>query len=667
VTQPRDARAHAAPALLLAGYAVAFGAAALGRGLLAFDDHPGQLYRLWHALTVGLAPWRLNPGWWAGYAELQYYPPGFSYVGAVLHYGSLGTLDLEATYRTLLWLTLLLPAATTYLLLRALLGNPWLALPGAFLALTLSGGSRSGIEEGLRWGLVAARLGWGLLPLLALSLHRWVGKQAAPAGAAPLLAAIILVHPAHAPAAVALILVAAARAAGPWIDRARRAVLILAAGTGLAAFWLVPLIAHLQMALPLAWGDASLPAVARAIAGRPLLLLLCLANSVGCWALWRRRLASAEFWLAEGSPAVAAIVAVDALLARPLGIMWLPADRLVDGLLLALIVGASLALASMAHRWPRLPAVGLAAAAIAACALLSGPRDEEPTLSLWPRSWPNEWPTYDAISRGVALPELWTALRAAPPGRILFVRSGVALEYRPDWRRPHSHVTALAPLRAGHQILGGTFTHPSPIAGLVYTGSPANQPLNLLAEQRDGITLFGQPLTELAPKRFNELADRLRVSAVVASDEDVGRLDFMSDNPEFAGPSQIGPFLLFTAARPRALPEAEGGQRWRVALSSTAGGWTSTGMAFSPLWRAAVGGAALPVRRSDLGLLEVNISPGQTAVDLEHRAGAAEWLGVGASGAALLALLSTALRRRRRPVSPASGSAPSATRQTRGS
>src|SRR5262249_16820038 len=164
------------PPLLLAIYGLGFAATAIGRGVLAFDDHPGQIYRLSHALTVGLAPWRLNPGWWAGYAELQYYPPGFSYAGAAIHYGSLRVLDLLATYRVLLWLPLLLPGATTYLLLWAALGNPWLALPGAFVALTLSGGSRSGIEEGLRWGLVAARLGWALLPVLALSLHRWVNN-----------------------------------------------------------------------------------------------------------------------------------------------------------------------------------------------------------------------------------------------------------------------------------------------------------------------------------------------------------------------------------------------------------------------------------------------------------------------------------------------------------
>jgi hypothetical protein len=78
--------------------------------------------------------------------------------------------------------------------------------------------------------------------------------------------------------------------------------------------------------------------------------------------------------------------------------------------------------------------------------------------------------------------ELWRTLEKTPAGRVLFVRSALPLETRSDWRRPHSHVTALTPLYARREILNGTFTHPSPIAGLLYTGSPANQPITLLVD-----------------------------------------------------------------------------------------------------------------------------------------------------------------------------------------
>ena len=119
---------------------------------------------------LGPAPWHWNPGWWAGYAELQYYPPLFFYLGYALHGLALGLASPGTLYLILVWLVFLLPAATTYALLARTLGSGWAALPAAFLALLISAGSRSGAEEGVRWGLVAARLGWGLLPLLAFAL-----------------------------------------------------------------------------------------------------------------------------------------------------------------------------------------------------------------------------------------------------------------------------------------------------------------------------------------------------------------------------------------------------------------------------------------------------------------------------------------------------------------
>ena len=293
------------PPLLLAAYAFAFAWQALGGGLLIVDDHPGQLYRLARVAELGPWPWRLDPGWWAGYAELQYYPPGAAYLGAVLQVFSLGTLGPDAVYQMLLWVIYVLPGATTYLLLVRVLGRPWLALPGAFLALTLSGGSRSGVEEGLRWGLIAARLGWSLLPLLALSLRPWTERAKPPLAAAVILASIILIHPAHAPAGLVLVFLSAAEGPGALGTRMGTAGLLTLAAGGLAAFWLVPLLAHLEMALPLAWGDSSLGALAGQIVTRPLLLGLCVASALACW-LTRRSASPAarDRWLVRFAPAL---------------------------------------------------------------------------------------------------------------------------------------------------------------------------------------------------------------------------------------------------------------------------------------------------------------------------------------------------------------------------
>ena len=219
---------------------------------------------------------------------------------------------------------------------------------------------------------------------------------------------------------------------GPGGLRARLAsagLLTLAAG-GLAGFWLVPLLAHLEMALPLAWGDSSLGALAGQIVTRPLLLGLCVASALACW-LTRRGASPAarDRWLVRFAPALTAVIALDAVVIQPLGLMWLPADRLMDSLLLALILGASRALGEVAPRLQRYPDWGIALAAIAGCALLASPDRSEPTLSLWPRRGPSEWTQEATLVAGARLDDLWAALRNAPPGRILFVRSSVPLAY----------------------------------------------------------------------------------------------------------------------------------------------------------------------------------------------------------------------------------------------
>jgi hypothetical protein len=641
------------PPLMLGSYGLGFAWTALGRGLLVFDDHPGQLYRVWHAITIGLWPWRLNAGWWAGYAELQFYPPGLAYAGAALHGATLGAVDASTAYQWLLWLIFLLPGLSTYLLLARVLKNPWLALPGAFLALTLSAGSRSGVEEGMRWGLVASRLGWGVLPLLALSLHCWRTRRAPPLHAAPLIAGIILLHPAHAPAAIALVGLAAWHGPGPRLPRLRDGALLAAASAGLAGFWLLPLAVHLQMALPLAWGDTSLSALVGSVARYPLLLGLLASSALGWW-MRRRSTSPSDRWLSGWAPVAGALIIVDALVVQPLGMRWLPADRLLDSFLLALIVGASLALAIVRRRWPRIPAPVLAALSICACLLLSAAGSgDEPALSLWPAPWANEWPKYNVISRRLRLPELWEALRHAPPGRVLFIRSGIPLEYRPDWRRPHSHLTALTPLFAGREIVNGTFTHPSPIAGLVYTGSASNRPITMLVEQRDGQTLFGTPLGAIDPRGFDALIDRLLVSTVVAQDEDERHLDALARNPRFDGPARVGPFLMFTSRRAWPTPESIGTQRWRITVPPHRAGWVSTGTAYSPLWRVRADGRLLATRHDELGLLEVEVPSGDALVlELTHEPGPAEWSGVALSGACALALLIVGYRRRRRRPEP---------------
>src|SRR5205814_10503782 len=101
--------------------------------------------------------------------------PAFAYAGAALHRLSLGAISVPAAYQALLWLTCLAPGLTVFVALARLLGSGWLALPGAFVALTLSlwPGLASGVEGGVHVGMAPARLGWALLPLAVTAPHGW--------------------------------------------------------------------------------------------------------------------------------------------------------------------------------------------------------------------------------------------------------------------------------------------------------------------------------------------------------------------------------------------------------------------------------------------------------------------------------------------------------------
>jgi hypothetical protein len=637
------------PLLLLLGYGLAFAAAALGVTPIAFDDHPGQLYRAWHVVTLGPAPWAWNSGWWMGYPELQFYPPMFAYLVALLHWISLGVLTVPAAYHALLWLAYLAPGVTAWLALRAALGHGGLALPGAFVALTLSlwPALLSGVEGGVRVGMAPARLGWALLPLLAAALMRWSdGAGLFPARAVvPLVAAVVLTHPAHLPAALALVALAAL-ATAPRLRRLAVATGWLVLAALVTAFWTLPLIARLEHTRALAWGALTPIGLRDTLLAHPLVLALVLL-SVAALAAARRGRARL---LARWPLAMAVIVAVDALALERLGLAWLPADRVMDGFWLALVlaggVGAGLLLARLAAR--RSLALGaLGAAAVAASVALSLAGSD--TLALWPR--PAAWPGYAATERGLRLPALWTALRATPEGRVLFVRSGVPLAFGTEWWRPHTHVTALAPLAAGRAIVNGTFTHPSPVAAFVYRGRADGGAITTLVERLDGESLFGRPLETLDATTLERHARRLGISTIVALDEDLPRLAALADHPAFAVRRREPPFVIWSGPRVM-LPQPVGPGRWRVPLERTAGDWTSVPVAYYPLWQATTLGRAVETRRGEYGDLEVRAPAGATALELTYAPATAEQAGLALSALGVIAWAVLWLRSRTARVEP---------------
>jgi hypothetical protein len=627
----------AVPLSLLLAYAGAFGATSFGLSLPGFDDHPGQLYRLWHALERGPWPWTWNPDWWAGYPELQFYPPGFFLAGLAAHCLTLGTLSAGAIYVGLLWVAWLGPGVTVYVLLATSTGSGWAAFPGAFLALTLSGETASGVRGAIEIGMLPARLAISLLPLLALVLGRWLeGRRRTVWLCVPLVAGLTLTHPTHLPGALAL---AALAGAAGYKDHGFKSSLPVLGALGLAAawtgFWTLPLVARLEHTRPLAWGQLALGE----LASPPWLALVAVAAASAFLARH-----PGERLLAWWPWAMAIVVGTGALVLEPLGVRWVPADRVDDAARLAAVAAAGLAIARLLLHpvAARVPAAGLAGLALAIVAALAA-LDRSP-LVVWPRT---PVPTLASVQRGLRLDDLWQALRARP-GRALFTRSGVPLVYGSDWWRPHSHATALTPVHARRPIVHGTFTHPSPVAALLYRGTAAPGAIDALAERLDGRSLFGRALETLDPGAFDRLTDRLGVATVVVLDEDLPRFTILEDRPEFVRRPPIGPFTLYERRQPPRVPVPVGPGHWRLDVPGGEGNrWVPARLTYYPLWRAERAGSPLPTRRGEAWDLEIEVK-GAGPVDLFYAPGAWEKAGVALSAAGLLAWVAIAIAWRRR-------------------
>jgi hypothetical protein len=201
-------------------------------------------------------------------------------------------------------------------------------------------------------------------------------------------------------------------------------------------------------------------------------------------------------------------------------------------------------------------------------------------------------------------------------------------------------VTALAPVRAGRAIVGGTFTHPSPLAAFVYRGDAGRAPITRLAEQLDGRSLFGRPLTALDAAAFDAYTERLRLAAVVALEDDAPNIAFLSDNPRFRRRA-VPPFLVFVATAAPAVTRAIGRNVWEASLTGS-GAWRSTGIAYFPLWRAEEPG--VETRRGVTGDLEVKVDGGGP-VRLVYGPG---WIEIGALALTAAAAIALGAERWRR-------------------
>jgi hypothetical protein len=380
--------------------------------------------------------------------------------------------------------------------------------------------------------------------------------------------------------------------------------------------------------------------------GRPILLVLGM-TALSAWIAVALRRRPFDALLAALPLVLVAAFVGDLWLFRR-GWSVIEPKRLLDGIVQSAIWAAGLGAGVIVERIlpartdPRARPV-LVLAVIAVAAILPDRDVRPPTLALWPAA--GAWPTLEEVTRRHHLDRLWTALRGGSD-RVLFLTSSLKLDDNPAWYAAHSHVTSLAPLRAGREIVHGTYTHPSPVAARFYTGQstpPAR--LETLAERLDGHLLLGEPWERLSPAAFDRFARRLRIGTVVVPAGHAARARFLG--PAYAPAGEAAGFALFER-RDRPWPRVERitSRRYRVLVSPTGGVWIPTGIPAYPLWRVKSAAGGLETRADDWGFLELRVPVDLFEAELVYVEGRLEWTALALSVIGAAAWLAWAVRSR---------------------
>jgi hypothetical protein len=626
--------------------------------LFIYGDHPGQFMRLWYPLRTSHRLLGWNPLWYAGYPELQFYPPGFVLLGWLLDRLTLGQLSPFALYQLLLFVAYLLPGISVYALVGRVTGRRWAGLVAGGLALLfpeLWGGAAA-----LFVGLVAERLAFGLVPLVMLAgwqaLHarrpvRWWLLTALA------LAATVLMHPLHAVAPGLFLGLAALSLPRRWKLLGNLA-LTTALSVAVVAFWLLPLMVHRTYAAPMLRANLaqtldwfSSPVVWALLAAG---LLVPLALRVQ---MDRDLLVFAVSLVATGVGLMGFILFDHLVLIDRLGFYLLDPVRFAAEVYLALVLLAGLGLSYLPLwlsrvRWHR---GGSLVGGLVLCLVLAWLG--QPLLQMV-RKHRDPAHFFEHTRQTFALDDTWHVLQSQS-GRVLFTSYYLHIDDLP------TALKAATPYLTGRPILGGTFSHWSPVARTLWVGYPDADLLPGQVELTDDVSLAGRPWSDWTDPDFFDLCRRLNATTVVATWDDVNARAFLDAAPHFQPFYGDDLFVIYRVldATP-SLVEGEGATVALLRATPTALDLRVTDAADGaslhikitdyPLWQVQVGGKVLSHQADPLGLMTLSLPRGTYDLSLRYGPGPAERMGAWISLASIVCWLLAMALSFRRQSDPAS-------------
>ncbi len=539
--------------LILALGALAAAGFLLRDDVFIYGDHPGHYWLTWFTLQVAIpeqgnvAAWM--PAWYAGYQELQFYPPGFAMLAWLLHAVSFEQLSPAFSYQLVFFLAYALPGFTIYYALRHLRFGILTAFAGGVLGLTfptIFAGTTAPFI-----GMIGSRLAFALNPLILVWLmdvaHGRGWRYWFPGVFA--LAAAILLHPYH---EIGILLAVAIYVLVARLNLLRAGFAVVSAvvmAVLLDAFWLVPLVMYASSEMvPIL--RTTFDQTRRFLTDAELYLLAFL----GLGSLLYFRSGSdrqqRDFVITLLVLVVvlaAAMVAIHFVLIDSLNIYALDPIRLIGEYYLALILLAAIGLGALTE-WVtariqtenvrRMAEVGIVGAV---CVWFVLPFAQKQQYYM-PQA--GDEPRFLQAARDeYALDEFWNALRESP-GRVWFTSSSFHLTKHEKEPLPTT-LAALTPLFSDREIIGGTYSRWSPIAALLWVGDTDPEALHGLVEEADDKTLVGVPIEELDGEQIFEWARRFNATTLVAGADDFQTRTLLDASPHFQSYYNNGLFFAY--------------------------------------------------------------------------------------------------------------------------
>ncbi len=638
------------------------------------DDNPGVFFALWYSLNIAIPQigniFTWNPYWSAGIPFMQFYPPGFLFIGIFLDTITLHLLSVENIYFLLILFTYFLPGVSTFLLYKRL----GLSRTSTFFTVLVMMLYHVAILDsmflgadigGMAIGMLSNRIAIGLFPLaiyFAIACFQEHGRLRDVVLTGLTLGMIYLTHPMHSFLPTLGIFFV-------WLFNhrsLRKGFGVFSIAIGTSAFWVLPLL-HKSSCIKIGfmWPFSLQHLGMWAEILSPYLILYALSI------IWVYRYASLH-QKKIGLPLICLVPAMllfiifnYLILFNCFDIGFFDAFRMNDSFFYPVLLVSGIGLEAIIN-WTNKERQGIESTELIPQNMLWKKRTLSgiiagiifytifnPLIADLPEKSPYRVCHFKDIANEFELNNLWQILRERPKGRIL--PTTPVIQYF-NYSGCHTHLWGMSPIFTGKEVIGCTAGLP---VGNYYIHGEKQRILTQMPEGCKNYSLFGMRYKdELTEEKLYNICCRLNIKTIVVTSQEPNALLFFKKSKLFALTDQSNIFSIFDVSgySPTLLDVSNVSSQVisykpnRIEIRiQDAKNDTEAILKIShyPLWHASINAKPLKLIMDDLGLIKFTIPKGKDyTIVFEYKNRLVEHAGMIITSITLLGILSVFLWKR---------------------